>query len=142
LAIAYAIRTRPGQLKPLDLVEALHAEAESRVFKRKLRALQALLLEQPDKRRIVRELGNSVEAFNSVPTAIFSFLATRSFEQALRLAVGLGGDADTIGAMTGALAGAYYGVEGIPARWLDELENRAYIEELAIKLWKIKALRR
>lgn len=142
LAIACAIRTRPGDIRPLDFAEALFAEAESHVFKRKLRALRALLLEQPDRRRIVKELGNSVEVFNSVPTAIFSFLATRSFEQALRFAVGLGGDADTIGAMTGALAGAYYGVEDIPAKWLSELENRAYIERLAISLWEIKALGR
>jgi len=142
LAIAHAIRTRPGDIRPLDFAEALYAEAESRVFKRKLRALRALLLEQPDRRRIVRELGNGVEAFNSVPTAIFSFLATRSFERALRLAVGLGGDADTIGAMTGAIAGAYYGVGDIPARWLSELENRAYIERLAIALWEIKVLGR
>ena len=138
LAIAHAMRTRPGELEPLDFAEALHAEAESDVFKHKLRALKTLLTERADRRRVVRELGNSVEAFNSVPTAIYAFLATPDFESALRLAVGLRGDADTIGAMTGALAGAYHGVDAIPARWLDELENRDYIEQLAIGLWELK----
>jgi len=141
LAIAYAIRTRPGELEPTDFAEALYDEAKSRVFKHKLKALKALLAGRPDRRLVVRQLGNGVEAFNSVPTAIYAFLATQSFEQALRLAVGLGGDADTIGAMTGALAGAYHGVEAIPARWLDELEDRAYIEQLATRLWELKVLR-
>ena len=50
----------------------------------------------------------------------------------------MGGDADTIGAMTGAIAGAYHGVEAIPKRWLDRLEGRPYIESLAERLWMIK----
>ncbi|MCX8176367.1 MAG: ADP-ribosylglycohydrolase family protein [Candidatus Bathyarchaeota archaeon] len=38
----------------------------------------------------------------------------------------MGEDTDTIGAMTGAIAGAYHGVEAIPRRWLDGLENKEY----------------
>jgi ADP-ribosyl-[dinitrogen reductase] hydrolase len=52
--------------------------------------------------------------------------------------VSLGGDADTIGAMTGAIAGACYGIEGIPSQWRETVENREYIENLAKNLWKIK----
>ena len=86
----------------------------------------------------MRKLGNGVEAFNSVPTAIYAFAATENFEEAVRYAVSLGGDADTIGAMTGALAGAYYGREAIPARWLEEVEGRELLERLAVKLWEIR----
>jgi len=43
----------------------------------------------------------------------------------------LGGDADTIGAMTGAIAGAHWGIEAIPQRWQDKLENGKFI-------WQIK----
>jgi ADP-ribosyl-[dinitrogen reductase] hydrolase len=42
--------------------------------------------------------------------------------------VNLGGDADTNGAVTGALLGARLGAAAIPARWLDVLERRAEIE--------------
>ncbi|MFN3395682.1 MAG: ADP-ribosylglycohydrolase family protein [Thermodesulfovibrionales bacterium] len=56
--------------------------------------------------------------------------------ESLIYAVSLGGDADTIGAMTGAIAGAYYGAGDIPLRWKEKLENRGYIEELAEMLWE------
>jgi hypothetical protein len=40
-------------------------------------------------------------------------------------AVNLGGDADTIGAITGGLAGALYGGGNIPSRWINALSNEA-----------------
>ena len=46
----------------------------------------------------------------------------------------LGEDADTTGAVCGQLAGAYYGVSGIPERWLDRLMMREEIEEMAGRL--------
>ena len=48
---------------------------------------------------------------------------TSSFEDAVIYAVNLGGDADTIGAITGGLAGAIYGSKAIPLRWIDALAN-------------------
>ncbi len=45
-------------------------------------------------------------------------------------AVNLGEDTDTIGAITGSLAGLYYGLKGIPKRWLDNLQNKALIDEI------------
>lgn len=52
-----------------------------------------------------------------------------SFEDALVLAVNLGDDTDTVGAMVGALAGARYGLEAIPSRWLDELRATGTLME-------------
>ena len=66
-----------------------------------------------------------------VPTCLYLFLVTESFEDALIEVVNLGGDADTAGAILGAIAGAYYGEAGIPRRWLDRLRNRAGIEAVA-----------
>ena len=48
----------------------------------------------------------------SVPESIIAFLESTDFESAVRLAVSLGGDADTMGAITGGIAEAYYG--GVP----------------------------
>ena len=137
-AIALAIRAEPGRLDPFDFLEQLRALVEHDIYVRKLDAIRRFLSSRPTKSEVVRELGNSVEAFNSVPTAIYAFLAHDQFESALRYAVSLGGDSDTIGAMTGAIAGAYHGREAILARWLSELENRDYIEQLAVRLWEIK----
>ncbi len=52
-----------------------------------------------------------VTAPGSTPQAIQAFLESTSFEDAIRNAISIGGDSDTIAAMTGAIAGAYYGVE-------------------------------
>jgi ADP-ribosylglycohydrolase len=67
----------------------------------------------------------SLRAIESVPAAIGAFVLTDSFRDGVVLAVNLGGDTDTIGAMAGAIAGAYYGYSQIPQEWLDPLENGA-----------------
>jgi ADP-ribosylglycohydrolase len=54
-------------------------------------------------------------------SAVWALRSTTSFEDALRAAIDLGGDTDTVAAVTGGLAGAYYGLEAIPARWTEPL---------------------
>ena len=67
----------------------------------------------------------SLRAIESVPAALAAFVLTHNFREAVVLAVNLGGDTDTIGAMAGAVAGAYYGYDQIPQEWLNSLENGA-----------------
>ncbi len=67
--------------------------------------------------------------------ALRCFMDARSFEQAVLSAINLGGDADTVGACTGALAGAYWGLEAIPARWRRDLEGYDELIGLAERLW-------
>jgi len=110
---------------------------QDEVYRQKLNRIKELLA-KPDETKVV-ELGNGIEAFNSVPTAIYSFLIQpNSFAEAVLYAISLGGDTDTIGAMTGAISGAYLGIESIPDDWKSKLENRLYIQELARKLWSLK----
>lgn len=59
---------------------------------------------------------------DTVQTVCEAFFATDNFEDCLVRAVNRGGDADTIGALAGQLAGACYGVQAIPARWLERLD--------------------
>jgi len=58
-----------------------------------------------------------VAAHNSVVTALYCFLLSTSFENAILRALRIGGDTDTIAAMAGALAGARHGLEQIPEAW-------------------------
>lgn len=58
----------------------------------------------------------------SVPESIIAFLESTDFENAVRLAVSLGGDADTMGAITGGIAEAYYG--GVPEHISKEVLKR------------------
>jgi ADP-ribosyl-[dinitrogen reductase] hydrolase len=69
-----------------------------------------------------------------IPACLYLLLVTETFEEALTEVINLGGDADTAGAILGAMAGAYYGVDAIPQRWLDGLQNRDGIETRAIAL--------
>jgi ADP-ribosyl-[dinitrogen reductase] hydrolase len=69
-----------------------------------------------------------------IPTCLYLLLTTGSFEEAVTEIVNLGGDTDTAGAILGAIAGAHYGVDEIPPRWLDGLQNREGIEARAIAL--------
>jgi len=80
------------------------------------------------------EISSSGYALTTLEAALWCIHRTDSFEEALTLAVNLGGDADTIGAVTGQLAGAIYGRSGIPDRWLAKLAWRERIEERALAL--------
>ncbi|MEU1087118.1 ADP-ribosylglycohydrolase family protein [Streptomyces sp. NPDC005892] len=54
-------------------------------------------------------------------TAVWALRTTSSFETALAAAIDVGGDTDTVAAVTGALAGAVHGMSAIPARWTEPL---------------------
>lgn len=83
---------------------------------------------------LTREYACDVTAAESVPPALGAFLFSDSAKEAMVLAVSLGGDTDTIGAMTGALAGAYWGLEALPAAWLQGLENEEKGRDYALEL--------
>ncbi|MFE2626385.1 ADP-ribosylglycohydrolase family protein [Streptomyces sp. NPDC059374] len=50
-------------------------------------------------------------------SAVWALRTTDSFEEAIRAAIDLGGDTDTVAAVTGGIAGAYYGLDAIPTHW-------------------------
>ena len=65
----------------------------------------------------------SLDAVLLSHAALSSFMNAKSFEGAVLSAINMGGDADTVGACTGALAGAYWGLNAIPERWKRRLER-------------------
>ena len=81
----------------------------------------------------VRGTGYVVE---SLEAALWCFMRTDSFEEAILKAANLGDDADTTAAVCGQVAGAYYGAAEIPAEWLKTLTLRSEIAALADQLWR------
>lgn len=73
----------------------------------------------------------------SLEAAIWSLITTNSFEEATLKAVNLGGDTDTIAAITGGLAGLYYGIESIPIDWRYSIQRREWIEKKCVDVAKI-----
>lgn len=80
------------------------------------------------------EIRSSGYVIDTLEAALWAVGTTSSFEDALILAVNLADDADTVGAVTGQLAGALYGAAAIPERWLYLLAWRTQITETAAKL--------
>lgn len=69
---------------------------------------------------------------DTLEASLWCFLRTSTYAEAVLLAVNLGGDTDTTGCVTGALAGLYYGMEAIPPEWRASLARANEIEALAL----------
>lgn len=135
-AVALATRTDVSDLERKSFLKEVRRCIREEEYEDKIDTIDELLDSDQDKAEVVNSLGNGVEAVNSVPTALYSFLShPNSFEEAVIYAISLGGDTDTIGAMTGAIAGAYHGSDRIPEDWKKILEDRVKIVRLADELY-------
>lgn len=85
------------------------------------------------------EIASSGYVVHTLEAALWAAGNAESFEEAILLAANLADDADTVAAVTGQLAGALWGVSGIPDRWLDRLAWRERIENLAIEMHRAAA---
>lgn len=87
------------------------------------------------KHREPPEIKGTGYVIRSLEAALWAFDHTSSFAEGALLAVNLGDDADTTGAVYGQLAGAYYGYDQIPEHWLAQLAMRDELQELTDRLW-------
>lgn len=101
------------------------------------------LLEKHHFKRVLnREIASlPVESINSegyvidtLEASLWCFLTTSSYSEAVLKAVNLGEDTDTTAAVTGGLAGVYYGVEDIPPEWINGIARHQDIRALAARL--------
>ena len=69
--------------------------------------------------------------------ALYCFFNTESFEECVLAAVNLGGDADSVGAVAGQIAGAYYGLSKIPQKFIDGLQDSDRFLTLAEQLFNL-----
>ena len=84
--------------------------------------------------KIKAEIKGSGYVVASLEAALWCFMHTETFRDAVLCAANLGDDADTTAAICGQLAGAFYGESGIPEAWLERLTMRQEIGELAERL--------
>jgi len=85
-------------------------------------------------RKTEAEIRGSGYVVASLEAALWCFVHTETFRDAVLCAANLGDDADTTAAICGQLAGAFYGESGIPEAWLERLTMRQEIGELAERL--------
>jgi poly(ADP-ribose) glycohydrolase ARH3 len=134
LALAVSLCTRAEHFDRAAFFTELVAASRSEEFRGKLTV--ASELQSVDE---LAQLGNGIEALESVVTAIASFaLSPESYADSIAHVILLGGDTDTLAAMAGALSGAYLGAKGLPQRLVGLLEDspkgRRYLVELADRL--------
>jgi ADP-ribosyl-[dinitrogen reductase] hydrolase len=82
------------------------------------------------------EVDSTGFVIDALEAALWSFYNTDTYAEGLLKAVNLGGDADTVGAIYGQLAGAYYGFEAIPSKWTKGLASNEKIEAICNELTK------
>jgi len=83
------------------------------------------------------EIAPTGYVLDTLEVAVWAFLHTTTFEDAVINAVNRGADADTVGAVVGALAGARYGMSSIPSRWLIALKESTFLIDYADRLYDL-----
>ncbi len=118
---------------------------------------QAILgADRPSLHSLVRELysecpkfqckryrgGASAYVVDTMQTVFHYFFGTANFEECLVGVVNQGGDADTTGAITGMIAGAFYGLDSLPKKWLKKLDPvvRKEVKTLSERLVELSPL--
>lgn len=81
------------------------------------------------------EIESTGYVLHSLISSIWCLWNTSSYEEAVLRAVNLGADTDTTGAITGSLAGIYYGLGDIPKSWLKELKGSKEITDICDRFY-------
>ncbi|PGH03601.1 hypothetical protein AJ79_07330 [Helicocarpus griseus UAMH5409] len=89
--------------------------------------------------RDVSDIKSSGYVISTLEAALWAFFRTSTFRDGALEAVNLGYDADTVGAVYGGLAGAYYGVEDIPTEWVEGLQKRELVDQIACGLVSLRS---
>lgn len=93
------------------------------------------------KHRQPPEIKGTGYVVESLEAALWAFHRSNSFKEGCLMAVNLGDDADTTGAVYGQIAGAFYGEQGVPESWRLRLAKRELIESFAEKLFQLSRKR-
>ncbi|KAG9043263.1 hypothetical protein FS837_009829 [Tulasnella sp. UAMH 9824] len=106
---------------------AASAPLSERLTSTKMRPVR---VEKTYKTKTVDEIRCSGSAVHTLEAALWSLWHTETYEEGLLKLLPLGEDVDTVGAVYGSMAGACYGLETIPQRWLNDLNKKEVLDEV------------
>ncbi|KKZ65420.1 ADP-ribosylglycohydrolase [[Emmonsia] crescens] len=89
--------------------------------------------------RDTSDIKSSGYVVSTLEAALWAFFRTTTFRKGALDVVNLGYDADTVGAVYGGLAGAYYGVEDIPIEWVEGLQQKEIVDRVACGLASLRS---
>jgi poly(ADP-ribose) glycohydrolase ARH3 len=144
VATTVALQIAPDNFSPVDFLDRVSRYQVGGWATAKLDVLRKFVENSATPTQVVATLGNGVLAEQAVPAALWAFMhGAPCFERCVRAAATLGGDVDTICAMSGALAGALGGGSRLPAHWLANLAHERpgveEIQEVACAFWRAGA---
>jgi ADP-ribosylglycohydrolase len=96
----------------------------------------ASLLKEDISKKDIESIPSWGYVMNTLNASMYCFLTTKNYQDATLMAVNLGNDSDTTAAVTGGLAGLYYGFESIPVKWRNEVKRSNDIKDLCDRLAK------
>ncbi|MDB9374399.1 ADP-ribosylglycohydrolase family protein [Nodularia sphaerocarpa] len=127
IALLEGANLQTAYLQGLERIQSVYVERE-------------YILEKPHFHRIfsgeiatipVEEINSGGYVIDTLESSLWCLLNSSSYSETVLKAVNLGGDADTTAAVTGGLAGIYYGVENIPQEWMNKIARKQDIINLA-----------
>lgn len=104
----------------------------------KLQQAQFFIEQGIDPVLALAQIGTAGYVPETVGAAFYCFAATESFQDAVIMAVKGGGDTDTTAAIVGAMAGTWYGLEGIPQEYKNQVEDFQLLQDLTDELINIE----
>lgn len=117
-----------------DTAKSVHAFIVSKQIERsEVNRFDSLLQEDITKKDI-DSIPSWGYVMNTLQASMYCFMTTNNYKDATLMAVNLGNDADTTAAVTGGLAGLYYGFESIPEKWRHEVKRSNDIKDLCDRL--------
>lgn len=136
VAVAIAIACKLLDFSDEEMLEEVckRAEKHDPLLSDKIRF--AYEIRDKDLDYAVEKLGNSISALEAVPMSFYCVFSSEGFESAVLKSANCGGDTDSISAITGAIKGAE-GVEKIPKRFIENLEDSESLKDLADRLYEL-----
>ncbi len=132
---AYYLTNNPD-IDKYDLLSCLHDNLNDGDIKNKIRLLTEVLKSNLSNEAAVKKIGSRFNVIDTVPLSLYCLLSSHSFKEGVVKAIKTGNDADTVGAIVGALSGIKYGLEGIPDNFVSQSKNSNIFIELDKKLMK------
>lgn len=80
---------------------------------------------------LINDIKSTGYVVDTLECALWIFLNSTSFKECIISSTNIGNDTDTIGAIVGSMAGIIYGISEIPKKWLDKLQRKEYLINLA-----------
>lgn len=141
IACSIYIEMAMNLLKGLNLKESYHKMQKSineyyeKIDKDALKVFHKILVQNIASLK-EKDIKSDSYVVNTLEAALWSFLNSRNYSQAVLTAVNLGDDTDTVGGIVGSLAGIFYGIDNIPKEWVELIPRGEDIEKLATRLYK------